>query len=232
MIEYKQNVAFLVPARGGSKGLHKKNLRFLSGKPLIQWTLDSIKQSSLTAETFVSSDTAEILDIALANGLHAIQRSKAASSDESLAKDVVLDFLRQIPDLIDKNRTIIYLQPTSPLREGRHIDEAYSLFVESGKKPVVSIVEPSLSREKYLQIDQRKRLQPIGADSPTMNRQSGKAYFYPNGAIYIFTVADFLQMGDIPVTGALGYLMDKRSSLDIDDSIDLILAEGSKFESS
>ena len=94
----------------------------------------------------------------------------------------------------------------------------------------MSIVEPSLSREKFLQVDRQKRLRPIGKGSPTSNRQSGSQYFYPNGAIYIFTVEDFLELGDIPVKGSLGYLMDKRSSLDIDDAIDLLVAEGRKFE--
>lgn len=206
-------------------------MRILSGKPLIQWTFDCIKESSLQAAAFVSSDSSEILEIASNNGLQSIQRSEEASLDESLAKDVVLDFLRKIPGSTANKLTIIYLQPTSPLREGRHIDEAYSLFLESGETPTVSIVEPSLSREKYLQLDWQKRLRPMGGSSPTMNRQSGSQYFYPNGAIYIFTIADFLKMGDIPVKGALGYLMDKRSSLDIDDALDLLIAEGRKFES-
>lgn len=225
-----RDVAFLVPARGGSKGLTRKNLRALSGKPLIQWTFDSINESSIKAVTYVSSDSSDILDIAGANGLQAIRRSTEASSDEALARDVVLDFLDKIPNTTKKNLTIIYLQPTSPLREGRHIDEAYSLFLESGKKPVVAIAEPSLSREKYVQLDRQKRIRPIGTGSPTMNRQSGNSYFYPNGAIYIFSVEDFLEQGDIPVKGSMAYLMDKRSSLDIDDAIDLLIAEGRKFE--
>ena len=221
---------FLIPARGGSKGLTRKNLRALAGQPLIKWTLDSIQNSALGFRVFVSSDSAEILKLAEQSGVVPITRSEEASGDEALAKDVVSDLLGRIPNLIKANSTIIYLQPTSPLRQGHHIDEAYSLFIESGKTPVVSIVEPSLSRAKYLQVDRQKRLSPIGKDSPTMNRQSGSRYFYPNGAIYIFTVADFLELGDIPVKGSIGYLMDKRSSLDIDDAIDLLVAEGRKFE--
>ena len=221
---------FLVPARGGSKGLPGKNLKALAGQPLIKWTLDSIQNSALGFSAFVSSDSTEILSLAEQSGAVSVPRSEKASGDEALAKDVVLDLLQSMPELTKANSTIIYLQPTSPLRKGHHIDEAYSLYIESGKQPVVGIVEPSLSREKYLQLDRQKRLRPIGAGSPTMNRQSGTSYFYPNGAIYIFTVADFLEISDIPIKGALGYLMDKRSSLDIDDAIDLLIAEGRKLE--
>lgn len=232
MTEKSLETIFLVPARGGSKGLPGKNLRLLSGQPLIQWTLTSIQNCSLRFEAFVSSDSTEILGLAEKFGVTTLLRSKEASCDESLAKDVVLDFLDKIPDRTRKNLAIIYLQPTSPLREGHHIEEAYSLFLESGMNPVVSVVEPMLIREKYLQTDHQKKLQPASGESPTINRQSGGNYLYPNGAIYIFTVADFLETGDIPVEGSLGYKMDKRSSLDIDDSIDLLIAEGRKIATS
>lgn len=226
MNEYKGEAVFLVPARAGSKGLPGKNLVELSGRPLIEWTLSSAYESRLGFRLCVSTDSAQILRMSSHLGFEAVLRSPEAATDESLARDVVQDFIIQNGLSNNKDLAIVYLQPTSPLRTGDHVKQAYELFLRSGRTPVTSIVSPSLTWEKFVNFSVEGFLSSGQNLSTTINRQQGGAYMYPNGAIYIFTIGAFLSAGDIPVEGSLGYVMDKRSSLDVDDAIDLLIAEG------
>src|SRR5688572_5200728 len=104
----------LIPARGGSKGVKRKNLRDIAGKPLLQHTVDAARGCPQISDIYLSSEDEEILSAGKAMGCTLVRRPAVLAQDESSANDVVFDFFAQVP-LADDD-VILYLQPTSPLR--------------------------------------------------------------------------------------------------------------------
>src|SRR3989338_10727555 len=117
----------LIPARGGSKGIPKKNIAQLGGKPLIAWTIEASLRSRYINETYVTSDSEEILKIADAWGAQVIKRPKFLALDKTKAYGVISHALKKIDSNAD---VIIYLQPTSPLRKSGDIDMSIKLFIK------------------------------------------------------------------------------------------------------
>lgn len=218
-------VFFLIPARLGSKGLVRKNLAPIGGKSLLEWAIDSAFESGISGKIVVSSEADEALEIAKSRGAFTHKRTPAAASDEASAADVVLDFLsswRADPDDI-----IVYLQPTSPLRTGEHVRDAFMEFERLGMSPLISVRLVSDHPEKMLVIDADGRLQSYGeVGRSSDNRQALSAVWYPNGAIYIFSIQDFSESRSFPTSGSVPFEMSDAASIDVDSSLDLRIAEG------
>ena len=216
----------LIPARGGSKGVARKNLELVGSQSLVERAVLSGHGSTSISACYVSSDDQEILAKALELGAQAHLRSTLAASDSARASEVMHDFLSGHLELDDEVR-IVYLQPTSPFRTSAHVDQAISAMKSAGVDALVGVVRSHQLPEKTLVINQSGVLDlgPAGVD-PGENRQGLATSVYPNGALYIFSVGAFRERGDIPVIGAYPFLMGKIESLDIDDPEDLILARG------
>jgi CMP-N-acetylneuraminic acid synthetase len=136
------NVLALIPARGGSKGIPRKNIASCGGRPLIAWTCLAAREATCLSRTIVSTDDREIADIAVAHGVQApfLRRAELAT-DTARSIDVANDAL----DWLEREErwradVLVLLQPTSPLRTGRHIDEAFALL-RPDLDSVVSVVE-------------------------------------------------------------------------------------------
>lgn len=114
----------LIPARGGSKRLPRKNIQPLGGKPLIAWTIDAARKSKLLDVTVLSSDDPEILTTAVGYGCAVHQRSPALATDTASSEDVARDVLPRYPDC----SYVVLLQPTSPLRTSEDIDKCIRAF--------------------------------------------------------------------------------------------------------
>ena len=145
-----------------------------------------------------------------------------------MAKDVVYHFINYIKKEYNldnfENFNIIYLQPTSPFRSPFHIDEAIKFFIKNKSYPVISVVDSKKPLEKSLKII-KKRVFPVSLNKKvTFNRQKLQRTFFPNGAIYIFKINDFLKLKNIPIKKAFGFEMDQISSIDIDDIFDYQVA--------
>jgi CMP-N-acetylneuraminic acid synthetase len=188
--------------------------------------VSSGKGSEQISSTYVSSEDEEILAMAATLGARAHRRSPLAAGDNARASDVIIDFLDSHPEINDDVR-IVYLQPTSPFRTSSHVDHAINALESVGSDALVAVVRSHQLPQKTLVINEvgMLALGPAGVD-PGENRQGLAPSVYPNGAIYIFSVGDFSERGDIPVIGAQPFLMGKVESLDIDDSEDLVLARG------
>ncbi|QDC51248.1 acylneuraminate cytidylyltransferase family protein [Candidatus Methylopumilus universalis] len=220
-------VLALIPGRGGSKGVKRKNLRVVLGKPLIEHTIQAASDSLNIDRIFVSSDDTEILELARENGVDAIKRASMAASDSATAVEVVYDFLKQIPeDLIVADPYIIYLQPTSPLRKAAHINAAFDVMISSRNDICISVTKLKKTPFKSYTLSVEGLLEPIFDEAMTnANRQSLPEVYCPNGAIYIFSLAKFLEHGAFPSNGGVPYIMSERDSVDIDTEEDLILLE-------
>lgn len=216
----------LIPARGGSKGVPRKNLEVIGSRSLVERAVLAGQGTTNISACYVSSDDQEILAKAVELGAQALLRSTLAAADSARASEVMDDFLAGHAEIDDEVR-IVYLQPTSPFRTSAHVDQAINAMESAGVDALVGVVRSYQLPEKTLVINHLGvlALGPAGVD-PGENRQGLTMSVYPNGALYIFSVGAFRERGDIPVIGAYPFLMGKVDSLDIDDPEDLILARG------
>lgn len=213
----------IIPARGGSKGIPRKNIVLLKGRPLIDWTIKASLKSKYIDKTIVSSDDEEILTVAKKSGAFPIKRPKPMASCTALPEKLIfhaLAYLKKnneyIPDIL------IYLQPTSPLRNDKDINKAIELFFSSRADGVISVC---LEDKKYLKsffINKSGYLKGIINDYYSFkNRQSLPDIFMPNGAIYIIKRKIFLKTKRLISKKTLPFLMDQTKSIDIDNMEDL-----------
>jgi len=211
-------VLALIPARGGSKGIPKKNIVDLNGKPLIAYTIEAAKNVPGIDQIVVSSDSDEILFIAEQFGATPLKRPTELATDESSSNDPISHAIENNPEV----DTILLLQPTSPLRNATHINEALEKFSSSNSECLISVKELKHSPYLAYKIEEEK-LESYFDSNPYLDkrRQDIPAAYAPNGAIYIFSVKAFKESSGIPREKVLGYLMDETSSLDIDSETDL-----------
>lgn len=214
-------VLAFIPARGGSKGLPGKNMMKISDKTLIERAIDSTRGFLLGTPidfVVVSSDDDEILEEARRFNAIDFKRSAFAASDEASAYDALYDYLKAPEVEISMDGAdpwIVYLQPTSPGRKGRHVEEAFHLL-GPGIDSVVSVVEPEKSPYWALTVGPTGRISPMFPEAYGQNRQALPKAYLPNGAIYIFKMSALLAAKKVPVEGAAAYVMDATSSIDID----------------
>lgn len=215
----------LIPARGGSKGIPKKNLRLLDGVPLISYSINAGISSNIIDDLFVSSDDIEILNISKTIGAKIIKRPTHLATDDASTHDVILHAINTL-NKNNKYDLVVLLQPTSPLRNEKHIDEAYNLMLKKNSSSLISVSLPDKSPYKYLLIDKEGYLNGLINNKMTfMNRQDLPKTYLPNGAIYIFSINDFLKKNRIPINKTVPYLMTKEESIDIDQYDDILIAE-------
>jgi CMP-N,N'-diacetyllegionaminic acid synthase len=212
----------LVPARGGSKGLPRKNLAPLAGRPLLAWTLDAALASETLDRVVVSTDSEEIATLAQVTGVDVLGRPPELARDETPMLDVVRHALAELgaPDVL------VLLQPTSPLRRAEHIDAAVRLLIETAADKVVSVVEvPHLFRPTSLMAVRDGRLVPLpSAGDRHVRRQDKPVVYARNGPAVLALRAD--RLGDDLYGGdCRPYLMELRDSIDIDGPFELELAE-------
>ena len=217
----------LIPARKGSKGLKNKNMLPLNKKPLVQHTFEAAKSSSYIDEVWASSDDLTILSLADSMNIKGLKRPKKFATDQSSSVDVVNHFINSIPDNLNYEKTyIVYLQPTSPLRNSSHVDEAINQLIEQNNKSLTSVMRLRKSPFKSFVISESGNLQSLFNEQlSNARRQDLQDAYIPNGAIYIFTIAEFLSRKGFPSNGSLPYIMSSNDSIDIDDLEDLKIAD-------
>lgn len=219
----------LVPAREGSKGIPGKNLRLLAGKSLVARAVESGLQSRFLTRLVLSTDSSAIAEEGKKAGAGVpFLRPAELASDQTPTFEVVLHALCWLeqneayrPDIV------VLLQPTAPLRQGRHIDEALALLIKSEARSVISVTPVPGHYSPYWQFLVRDgNLCPF-VDFVTVppRRQELPSTYTRNGAIYAARTEDWrtgpLSYGD----GCLPYIMPPEDSANIDSPEDLALAE-------
>lgn len=228
MIEGKTVLA-VIPARGGSKRLPRKNCLLLHGKPLITYSIEAAKKSSYIDEVMVSTDDEEIVNIARQVGASVpFLRPAELSADESSSVDVVahaLDYYQ----VNEKNsfEYVVLLQPTSPLRTATHIDQAFQLLKEKKADAIVSVCETEHSPLWTNQLPtDGSMVNFLSEDVLGKRSQELPKYYRLNGAIYICNRQRFLQERTFLVTSDVyAYVMAQEVSVDIDTEFDFLLSE-------
>ena len=213
-------VVALIPARGGSKAIPRKNLALLGGRPLLAWTIDAARDSAAVTRTVVSTDDDEIASVARDLGAEALARPPELAGDDTPMADVIAHALGDLGPL----DALVLLQPTSPLRRAEHVDAAVRLLLETGAESVVSVVEvPHRYRPGSLMALDGDRLVRL-ADDHAATRQEKPAVYARNGPAVLVLRGDWAGP-DLYGGDCRAYLMDTRDSIDVDEPFDLELAE-------
>ncbi len=214
----------IIPARGGSKRLPHKNILPLNNKPLIAWSIEASLNSELLDFTVVTTDSEEISDISQKYSVHIIPRPEELSTDTSTTIDVVLHTLSKLKENFDY---IVLLQPTSPLRTTKHINEAIDFLLDKSADAVVSVCEMDHSPLWANKLDENSSMKDFfNKDISNKRSQDLATYYRINGAIYICDVKKLLEEKSFFLKENIyAYKMDKKASVDIDEEIDFKLAE-------
>lgn len=219
-----ERVLGLIPARGGSKGIPRKNICTLGGSPLIAWTIKAASDSRYLDRTVVSTDDDEIAQVALAHGAEVpFLRPTDLSGDTVSTVDVALHALRAVAEFGFEARIFVLLQPTSPFRSVATIDHALELLEQDPSTPAVVGVRPVTEPPWWMKtIDARGVLQDF-LPSPygSTRRQECPTLLIPNGALYAIRVCALLETLSFCPQGSIALKMSSQESIDIDEQEDL-----------
>ncbi|HIJ94493.1 MAG TPA: acylneuraminate cytidylyltransferase family protein [Desulfuromonadales bacterium] len=220
MIENKTVLA-IIPARGGSKGVPRKNIRDVAGKPLIGWTIEEAKKSGYIDRLVVSTDDQEIADIAIqAGGEVPFLRPANLARDDSPGIAPVINILTTSGFEYD---LVVLLQPTSPLRTVEDIDGAIAFMVNRKANACVSVVEPDKSPYWMYSVDGAGHLVSL-LEGDYACRQDIPPVYALNGAVYVAEVGWLLKKQSFVSDETLAYTMPKDRSIDIDTEVDLAIS--------
>ena len=220
MIDGKRVLA-VIPARGGSKGIPRKNIRDVAGRPLIAWTVCAARGSRYVDRLILSSEDPEIIAVAKREGCEApFVRPAALATDDSPGIAPVLHALESIPGF----DYVVLLQPTSPLRLAEDIDGCIAACHLREAPSCVSVSEPAHHPYWTFSLDAAGALKPL-FENPPSRRQDLPLVYAVNGAVYVAEVGALLQSGDFLQPGVVPYVMPPLRALDIDTPADLELAE-------
>ncbi|HIP54619.1 MAG TPA: acylneuraminate cytidylyltransferase family protein [Sulfurimonas autotrophica] len=213
----------VIPARGGSKRLPRKNILDLAGKPLIAWSIEAAKESKYIDAVVVSSDDDEILDIAHALGVRALKRPAVLASDTATTFDTVEHLIK---NLKKEYTHVVLLQPTSPLRESKDIDKAIELLDKKDADAIISVCEMEHSPLWSNRLPEDKSMANF-LNKEILNKRSQdlETYYRLNGAIYIADVTKLLEQKSFFLEEKIyAYVMDQERSIDIDTKLDFMVA--------
>uniref|UniRef100_A0A7C3J6N6 Acylneuraminate cytidylyltransferase family protein n=1 Tax=candidate division WOR-3 bacterium TaxID=2052148 RepID=A0A7C3J6N6_UNCW3 len=195
----------LIPAKSESRRIKRKNFIRISGKTLLEFTLDLALESEIFDRIIVSSE--KRFAFLKYPSILFDQRPKKLAKDDTKTDELILYLIKKYR--MKKDDIIFLLQPTSPLRNIDDLKRSFELFLKK-RKTVISVEE--IENKGHIYISKNNRIEPL---------PYGK-FFKQNGSIYIFSVRDFLKNKSIP-ENFQPYLMDRVKSIDIDEYLDYII---------
>ena len=221
-------ILFLVPARSGSKGVLKKNIALVGGRPMIEWTISAAQSSKYLSRLIVSTDSSEIADLSrLLGGEVPFLRPCSLSTDYASSLDVAAHALgwlereeRYLPDYV------LLLQPTSPLRISNDIDGAITVALEKDASALVSVSPVSCHPFWMREIGESGELKDfIKQEGASSQRQGLPKVFGLNGAIYLIKRRVLLEQRSWYPENTLAFVMPPERAIDVDTQWDMHLAD-------
>lgn len=215
----------LIPARGGSKGVPKKNIKPLNGKPLIHYTIEAARNIFSDEDICVSTDSEEIKVISEKTGLKVpFLRPDYLSTDTADSQSVLLHALDFYETEGKEYDVVVLLQPTSPFRTSQHIQEAVDLYT-ADLDMVVSVKKAKGNPYFSLFEENENGFLGISKKGNFTRRQDCPKVWEYNGAIYIINVNRLKEERIVQFNKVKKYIMSSENSVDIDTPLDLKLAE-------
>lgn len=219
----------IIPARGGSKGVPRKNIKLLAGKPLLAYTAESALQAKLLSKVILSTEDSEIAEVGKSLGLEVpFLRPPELALDTAPTLPVVIhaiDYLQKTGEEFD---AICLLQPTNPLRRAEDIDKCIELLEKSGADSVISVMKVPHEYNPnwvYWQKENGEMVLTTGENEPIPRRQDLPPAFHREGSIYLTKTEVLLNYGNLYGKTVRGYEIDSNNSVNIDTIEDWHSAE-------
>ncbi len=222
-----QAILTVITARGGSKGVPRKNIRTIGGKPLIAWTIETALHSTEGMRIIVSTDDENIAQVSRECGAEVpFVRPADFASDTATSESVVFHAL----DWFEKNENyrpdlILLLQPTSPFRSAHDIDNALRIQKENNADAIVSVTKNNRPVQWLRRLDQSGILTDPHIVGSINRRQEAEQLYQLNGAIYLIKTEVFVRERTFCPKNTRAYIMSAESSIDIDCELGLLIAD-------
>jgi CMP-N-acetylneuraminic acid synthetase len=223
------NILGLIPARGGSKAIPRKNIIPLAGKPLLAYTCEAATTSQVLTRIILNTDDREIADIGLEFGVEVpFLRPLHLAADDTPIFPVIKHTLEWLADnQVFQTEIVVLLQPTSPLRKPSHIDSAVDLLINSDADNVVTVqaVPHNFNPISLMRLDDQGYLQPFIEGDMILRRQDKPRVYARNGPAVLAVRSSVIDSGRLYGDRVLPLEMNPIESIDIDDVYDLNMAE-------
>ena len=213
----------VIPSRGGSKGIPRKNIKPLAGKPLLGWTIDAAKQASCVDRVVLSTEDEEIATVGRELGAEVpFMRPAELAADDTPGIAPVLHIIKQLPEF----DWVLLLQPTSPLRIAEDIEGIVEFCLSRAGTSAVSVCEVAKHPYWMYKRDKSDRLQPLMTSAPEITRRQDLPPAYAlNGELYLSRTDRLLESGSFIDQETLCYVMPSDRSVDLDTPQDWLWVE-------
>ena len=221
----KKNIVAVIPARGGSKGIPLKNIKELSGKPLIAYTIEEALKSKMLDRIIVSTDHDEIARVSREYGAE-VPFKRPADISEDVPTELVLKHTIKYLEEVERYKPdiLVTLQPTSPLRKVNDIDNAINKLIYTNADSVVTVCEIDERPEWMVQIKSGKVKPFVTKEIKLVARQELPKLYKLNGAVFVSTRSLIMNEEKIVGGDIQPVIMGKEESVDIDTPIDFLIA--------
>lgn len=222
-----KRILAVIPARGGSKGLPGKNIKMLTGKPLVAWSIEQALASSYIDMVVVSTESPKIASIARRYGAQVpFLRPRELATDKAKSIDVVLhaiDFFESKGNIFD---IVVMLEPTSPLRETKDVDRAIEVLISNRTaESIVGIAKVEAVHPAFLVKLEKGFLRSYLKAFKVLRRQELDDLYFYEGSLYISYSSSLKHRKRFYHNKTLGYIMPKWKSFELDDYTDFIIIE-------
>ncbi len=226
----KNKILCILQVRGGSKGVPKKNIREVNGKPLMNWTIESAKKSGVFESIWVSSDSDEILEVGRKADVNTMKRPDELSGDEVLSVDSLYWAVEQIEELKqNKYDYVVELPVVCPLRNETHIKEAVEKLITTGADSVISVTQMTDKHPvRMKRITDDDLIEDFCSEYPEGDagrRQDLEPCYIRNGGIYSMKRDTLMNEKTRHGKVSRPYVMEDKYSVNIDNEMDLKLTE-------
>lgn len=221
-----KKVLGIIPARGGSKGVKRKNIRSVGGKPLIYWSIAAAQKSKLLSTFYVSTEDKEIANISSSYGALCLDRPHNLAGDKTSMIPVLQHMCIEVEKLHDRFDYILLIQPTAPMRTGHHIDAAIELISKCADyNSLVSVYQVEDCHPSRMYTHNEGFLSKFYEEPKGSLRQDLEPIFHRNGAIYLCKRDILMEDNKLLCESPVPLVMNKNESLNIDDEQDLMIAD-------
>lgn len=223
----EKKILAIIPARGGSKGLPRKNIKKLKGIPLIAYTINAARECEYVDRVVVSTDDEEIADVSRRFGADVpCLRPSELAEDTTPTIDAILHMINYLKENEGYSAEyILLLQCTSPLRNSNHIREGISKLMNSDAEALISVCEAEVN-PYWTKVFDGDKLKSFIDNGVSINRRQDLPDVYRlNGAMYLIKTDVLIRKRTFQPENLIGYIMDHKSSVDIDTELDFKIAE-------
>ena len=218
----------LIPARGGSKGVYKKNIRIVNGKPLIAYSIEIARGSKYIDMVAVSTDDREIADVSRRYGAIVIPRPKKFSRDKSPTIEVIFHVINWLEKRNEHFDVLVLIEPTSPLRKKNDIDDAIKLFIKKYDKAdsLVSLGEIHLENPYLAKKVEQGYVKPLIKNNKSFSqRQQLPKVYFPYGVIYLSKIEALRKYRSFYQERTIPYFIERWQNYEVDDFYDYLCVD-------